>query len=137
MGPRFPDMSGAYDASLRRLAHEVAASLGFSLHEGVYVMLGGPSYESPAEVRFLRLIGADAVGMSTASEVVVARHGGMRVLGVSMISNVIPMPGHSPAAETPHAPAGPLGHEEVLAAGAAAAPRFLSLLKGVVRRMEA
>jgi len=137
MGPRFPDMSGAYDMALRGLAREVAASLGISLQEGVYVMLGGPSYESPAEVRFLRMIGADAVGMSTAAEVVVARHGGMRVLGVSMISNVISMPGHAPASAPAHAAAGLLGHEEVLAAGAAAAPRLLALLKGVVRRMPA
>lgn len=137
LGPRFPDMSGAYDVPLRRLAHEVAESLGFFLHEGVYAMLGGPSYETPAEVRFLRMIGADAVGMSTAAEVVVARHAGMRVLGVSMISNTIPMPGHTGADDTPHAPAGPLGHEEVLAAGAAAGPRLLSLVRGVVRRMDA
>jgi purine-nucleoside phosphorylase len=133
MGPRFPDMSAAYDPDLRRLAHRQAARLGFGLQEGVYAMLGGPSYETPAEVRFLRIIGADAVGMSTASEVVVARHGGMRVLGVSMISNAIPVAG-APAAEAVHtaAPAGLLGHEEVLAAGAAAAPRLLALIRAVL-----
>lgn len=137
LGPRFPDMSAAYDPALRQLAHEVAASLGLCLHDGVYVMLGGPSYETPAEVRFLRLIGADAVGMSTAAEVVVARHSSMRVMGLSMISNVIPMPTQAPTAELAHAPAGPLGHEEVLAAGAAAAPRFISLIRGVIKRLEA
>jgi purine-nucleoside phosphorylase len=109
--------------------------------------MGGPSYETPAEVHFLRAIGADAVGMSTASEVVVARHGAMQVLGVSMISNVIPMPaagagtgggmgataggGHGVA----QSPVGPLGHEEVLANAAKAAPRFVSLLRGLVGRL--
>lgn len=137
LGPRFPDMSGAYDPDLRRLAFQQAARLGFGLHEGVYVMLGGPSYETPAEVRFLRIIGADAVGMSTASEVVVARHGGMRVLGISMISNVIPVAG-APVVEPAHtsAPAGLLGHEEVLAAGAAAAPRLLALIRAVLAHLK-
>ena len=138
LGPRFPDMSGAYDAGLRDLARQVAAELGFALREGVYVMMGGPSYETPAEVRFLRVIGADAVGMSTASEVVVARHSAMRVLGVSMISNVIPLPTLGAAANAgQHASQGPLGHEEVLANAAKAAPRFVSLIRGVVRRLEA
>ena len=137
MGPRFPDMGAAYDAELRALAHQQAARLGFALREGVYAMLGGPSYETPAEVRFLRIIGADAVGMSTASEVVVARHGGMRVLGISMISNAIPVAGVS-VAEVAHsaAPAGLLGHEEVLAAGAAAAPRLLALIRAVLRELQ-
>jgi purine-nucleoside phosphorylase len=140
LGPRFPDMSGAYDPALRDLARQVAAELGFGLREGVYVMMGGPSYETPAEVHFLRLIGADAVGMSTASEVVVARHSAMRVLGVSMISNVIPLPTPGVAAgagQHSHGSEGPLGHEEVLANAAKAAPRFVSLLRGVVRRLEA
>lgn len=138
LGPRFPDMSRAYDPGLRDLAHQVAAELGFSLREGVYVMLGGPSYETPAEVHFLRVIGADAVGMSTASEVVVARHSAMRVLGVSMISNVIPPPTLGAAAGAgQHAAEGPLGHEEVLANAAKAAPRFVSLLRGVLRRLQA
>ncbi|MDP2900290.1 MAG: purine-nucleoside phosphorylase [Candidatus Bathyarchaeota archaeon] len=136
LGPRFPDMSQAYDPGLRDLARQVAAELGFSLREGVYVMLGGPSYETPAEVHFLRVIGADAVGMSTASEVVVARHSAMRVLGVSMISNVIPLPTPGAAAGAgQHGIEGPLGHEEVLANAAKAAPRFVSLLRGVLRRL--
>jgi purine-nucleoside phosphorylase len=138
LGARFPDMSQAYDSGLRDLARQTAAVLGFSVHEGVYAMLGGPSYETPAEVHFLRVIGADAVGMSTASEVVVARHGAMRVLGVSMISNVIPMPATAAAVDAGrHTAEGPLGHEEVLANAAKAAPRFVSLLRGVLRELEA
>jgi purine-nucleoside phosphorylase len=138
LGPRFPDMSAAYDPDLRKLARQVAAEHGFALREGVYVMMGGPSYETPAEVSFLRVIGADAVGMSTASEVVVARHSGMRVLGVSMISNVIPLPAPgAPAGAGHHAAQGLLGHEEVLANAAKAAPRFASLVRGVLRRLAA
>jgi purine-nucleoside phosphorylase len=140
LGPRFPDMSGAYDPGLRDLARQEAAELGFGVREGVYVMMGGPSYETPAEVHFLRLIGADAVGMSTASEVVVARHGGMRVLGLSMISNVIPVPAAGAPASSghhSHDDEGPLGHEEVLANAAKAAPRFVSLIRGFVRRLPA
>jgi len=88
-GPRFPDMSQAYDPQLRQLALEAARHLDITLHQGVYVALAGPSFETPAEVRFLRMIGADAVGMSTVPEVTVARHAGMRVLGISGISNAV------------------------------------------------
>ena len=82
-GPRFPALTSAYDKQLRKLVHEAAAELGMTpyLQEGVYVHLTGPNYETPAEARFLRLLGADTVGMSTAPEVVVAKHCGMRVLG--------------------------------------------------------
>lgn len=139
LGPRFPNMEQAYDFGLRELARQVAANMGLPLKEGVYVMLGGPSYETPAEVRFLRLIGGDAVGMSTAAEVVVARHGGMKVLGISLISNVIPTAttAHRPALTTAApAPAySPLGHEEVLAAAAAATPKFIAFLKGIIRAL--
>ena len=85
-GPRFPDMSQAYDHQLGILAHEVADEAAIRLHAGVYVCLAGPSFESPADLRFLRGAGADAVGMSTVPEVIVARHGGMRILGISGIS---------------------------------------------------
>jgi purine-nucleoside phosphorylase len=122
LGPRFPDMHDAYSADLRRLAKSVASKLGMSLREGVYIVLGGPAFETPAEVRFLRAAGADAVGMSTVAEVIVARHGGQRVLGISMISNVL-----SPAPD-----AGPVNHEEVLAAGADAARRMVPLITGVI-----
>jgi purine-nucleoside phosphorylase len=137
LGVRFPDMSHAYDPDLRALARAVAKDLGIVLHQGVYAMLGGPSYETPAEIHFLRVIGAAAVGMSTASEVVVARHGGMRVLGLSMIANEIPMPvpgqaglGHA------HAGSEPLGHAEVLAAAEQAAPRFAAFVIEVLSRLE-
>ena len=102
-------------------AHE----LGFVLRRGTYVMLGGPSFETPAEVRFLQTMGGDAVGMSTAAEVVVARHAGMRVLGISMISNVL-----SPA---PEAPA--VDHEEVLAAGVLAVQKLIPLISAVITRL--
>ncbi|HFC97150.1 MAG TPA: purine-nucleoside phosphorylase [Thermosulfurimonas dismutans] len=87
-GPRFPDLSQAYSARLRHLFRETARELGETIREGVYVAVPGPSLETPAETRFLRLIGADAVGMSTVPEVIVAVHAGMEVLGISVIANV-------------------------------------------------
>jgi purine-nucleoside phosphorylase len=87
-GPRFPDMSCVYDADLRRLALRVAGDMGLFLQQGVYAGLKGPSFETPAEIRFLKTIGAQAVGMSTVMEVIAARHGGMRVLGLSTITNI-------------------------------------------------
>jgi purine-nucleoside phosphorylase len=125
-GPRFPDMSQAYDPNLRAVARRVATNLGFSLQQGVYVCLAGPSFETPADIRFLRAIGADAVGMSTVPEVIVARHGGTRVMGVSGISNV-PITDPSQERETTH--------EEVLEAGEVIVPHLLSLLKGVLREL--
>jgi purine-nucleoside phosphorylase len=125
LGPRFPGMNDAYDPALRALTMRVAEGQGLRLRQGVYVMLGGPSYETPAEVAFLRLIGGDAVGMSTASEVAVARHVGLRVLGFSLISNVL---SHQPGQASPT-------HEEVLAATAAAMPRFIALIRGIVKAM--
>jgi purine-nucleoside phosphorylase len=129
LGPRFPVMAGAYDPGLRRTARLVAGENGFDLREGVYAWVAGPSFESPAEIRFLRTIGADAVGMSTVPEVIVARHGGMRVLGVSIITNVA---GH-------HEGTGeivPEVHQEVLAASARAVPRLAALIRGVLRKMD-
>ena len=126
LGPRFPDMSKAYDRDLRRLAVAVASEAGLPLHQGVYVGLTGPTYETPADIRFLRLIGADAVGMSTVPEVIVARHGGMRVLGLSGISNVA-IDQIDTEAEA--------SHEEVLQAGKQLAPRMTTLIKGVLARM--
>lgn len=126
LGPRFPDMSEAYDRSLRSLALRVAGELGMTLHQGVYAGLGGPNFETPADLRFLRLIGVDAVGMSTVPEVVVARHGGLRVLGLSGISNV-----------ACHDPAGGVEttHEEVLQAGQVIVPKLTALLRGVLRAL--
>ncbi len=126
LGPRFPDMSRAYDPALRRIARQVAQERELPLHEGVYTGLSGPSFETPAEIRFLRLIGADAVGMSTTPEVTVARHGGLRVLGVSGISNV---------AHTAPDPAQETTHEEVLEAGRLIVPRLTALIRGVLSRI--
>jgi purine-nucleoside phosphorylase len=126
IGPRFPDMTEPYDAVLRRLAHETAQEQGFTLREGVYAFVAGPSYETPAELRFLQLTGGDAVGMSTVPSVVVARHAGIRVLGISTISNLA----------LPDPPAGTvLTHEEVLEACRQAVPRLASLLEGVLQRL--
>jgi purine-nucleoside phosphorylase len=124
LGPRFPDMSQAYDPDLRELARQVASEKGIVLREGVYVGLAGPSFETPADIRFLRTIGADAVGMSTVPEVTVARHGGLRVLGMSSITNVAAT---EPGQET--------SHEEVLAAGQQIVPRLMALIQGVLARM--
>ncbi|HHY22836.1 MAG TPA: purine-nucleoside phosphorylase [Clostridiaceae bacterium] len=87
-GPRFPDMSQAYSRELGRKAKEAALSIGIELQEGVYAALTGPSYETPAEIKYLRFIGADAVGMSTVPEVIAANHGGINVLGISCITNM-------------------------------------------------
>jgi purine-nucleoside phosphorylase len=125
-GPRFPDMSEPYDTQLQAIAREVAAKADVPLREGVYICLAGPSFETPADLKFLRLIGADAVGMSTVPEVTIARHGGTRVLGLSGISNVASLDG-VPAAETTH--------EEVLEAGQVLVPRLESVIRGVLRAL--
>jgi purine-nucleoside phosphorylase len=123
LGPRFPDMTDAYDPALGNLTRAVARELGILLREGVYIMLAGPSFESPADVRFIRMIGADAVGMSTVPEVIAARHGAARVLGISLISNSLA-----------HAH-DKVSHEEVLEAGKNAVPRLAALINGVLARM--
>jgi len=125
-GPRFPDMSRVYDLALREVALEVAGSQGLQLRQGVYVCLAGPSFETSADLRFLRLAGADAVGMSTVPEATVARHGGLRVLGLSGISNVANLDGSSVTT-----------HEEVLAAGQTLVPKLTALLTGVLRHWPA
>lgn len=123
-GPRFPDMSEPYDAALRKKAHAVALEEGIRLQEGVYVAVSGPALETRAEYRFLRTIGGDAVGMSTVPEVVVANHMGVRVLAVSVITDM----GLPDALE-------PLALEDVLAVASEAEPRLTELIKGVVRRL--
>ena len=125
LGARFPAMTNAYDSGLGRLAREVAAAVGARIHDGVYAMLAGPSFETPAELRMLQTLGIDAVGMSTVPEVIVARHGGMRVLGISMISNIA----------TPDAP--PANHEEVLAAGEMVKPKFTALITQLLAQIAA
>lgn len=122
---RFPDMSAPYDAGLASLARGVAAEQGTPLHEGVYAALLGPAYETPAEVRMLQFLGADAVGMSTVPEVIVARALGMRVLGISCITNLAC--GLSLA---------PITHDDVLATTARAARRFTALVRGVLRHLQ-
>lgn len=127
VGPRFPDMTAPYDAPLRSLARRVAADAGINLREGVYAYVAGPSFETPAELRFLQIAGGDAVGMSTAPEVVVARHAGIRVLGISTVANLAlpdPPPGMT------------LNHEEVLEMGLRAVPRLIIVVRGVLSRLD-
>jgi purine-nucleoside phosphorylase len=119
---RFPDMSAAYDPALRARAREVARAVGVTVHEGVYAGLLGPSFETPAEIRMLATLGAHAVGMSTVLEVIAARARGVRVLGISTITNLA-------AGITDQ----PLNHEEVLEAGRAVARDLEALVRGVVR----
>jgi purine-nucleoside phosphorylase len=123
-GPRFPDMSQAYDRALLGLARDVAQQEGLELRQGVYACLAGPSFETPADLRFLRAIGVDAVGMSTVPEVIVARHGGTRVLGISGISNKANLDGDSVTT-----------HDEVLQAGATIVPKLTGLIRGVLARL--
>ncbi|PGT83738.1 purine-nucleoside phosphorylase [Bacillus sp. AFS040349] len=124
MGPRFPDMSESYDKQLRELARGIASELHIKLQEGVYVGNTGPSYETPAEVRALRILGGDAVGMSTVPEVIVARHTGLKVLGISCISNMA---------------AGildqPLSHDEVIETTEKVRANFLNLVKSIVEKI--
>ena len=123
-GPRFPDMSEVYSRRLRELTAAVAAEQGLALAHGVYVALHGPSYETPAEIRSLRAIGADAVGMSTVPEAIVARHMQLEVLGISCISNMA-------AGVLPQ----PLVHDEVMAVARRVRVRFGALLEGVIGRL--
>jgi purine-nucleoside phosphorylase len=123
-GPRFPDMSRVYDRHLIDLARQVASENQITLREGVYICLAGPSFETPADLRFLRNAGADAVGMSTVPEVTVARHSEIRVLGISGISNKANLDGNTTTT-----------HEEVLEAGKVIVPKLTTLIKGVLRRL--
>jgi purine-nucleoside phosphorylase len=123
-GPRFPDMSEAYSKTYREAAKQCAAALNIPLREGVYAALTGPSYETPAEIRYLRTIGADLIGMSTVPEVIVANHAGMKVLAISCVTNMA---------------AGILdqkiNHEEVLETGLRVRGAFVQLLKAVLPRL--
>jgi purine-nucleoside phosphorylase len=125
LGPRFPDMSEAYSRTYREIAKQVAAELGVDIGEGVYAAMLGPSYETPAEIRFLRTIGADLVGMSTALEAIAANHAGMKVLGISCVTNM--------AAGV--IPDSKLVHEEVLEAGAMVRDTLVRFLKALLPRL--
>jgi purine-nucleoside phosphorylase len=124
LGPRFPDMSDAYDARLREVAREVAVAKGITLREGVYVAVSGPNLETRAEYRFLRAIGADVVGMSTVPEVIVAVHGGMRVLGISIITDMCLPDSLEPATM-----------EKIIAVANGAEPKLTQLVTGVLERL--
>ncbi|MBG0786608.1 MAG: purine-nucleoside phosphorylase [Anaerolineaceae bacterium] len=123
-GVRFPDMSQPYDKELLAKAREACDAADIPYQEGVYVGLAGPSFETPAELRFLKAIGADAVGMSTVPEVIVARHSGMRVLGISGISNKANLDGSTMTT-----------HEEVLEAGRVLVPKLTGLIRGTLSRL--
>src|SRR5207248_2646319 len=123
-GPRFPDMSAVYSPRLRALADETAKANGIALAHGVYAALLGPSYETPAEIRYLRTIGADAVGMSTVPEAIVARHMGIDVLGISCITNMA-------AGVLPQ----PLNHSEVMDTARRVRGQFIALLEGIIGRL--
>lgn len=125
-GPRFPDMTHAYSRKLREIALEAGKRLGLDIYEGVYAAMHGPQYETPAEIRFLRTIGADLVGMSTVSEVIAARHMRMEVLAISCVTNMA---------------AGildqPLNHEEVLETGRKVQEQFIALIEAVMPKIAA
>jgi purine-nucleoside phosphorylase len=123
-GPRFPDMTEVYSSRLRRIADEAGTTIAPPLVHGVYAALPGPSYETPAEIRYLRTIGADAVGMSTAPEAIAARHMGVEVLGISCISNMA-------AGVLPQ----PLDHNEVMETTRRVRDRFVALLEGIIGRL--
>ena len=123
-GPRFPDMSTAYKPYLREIAKNTAKDLGIEVKEGVYTMFSGPTYETPAEIRMVRLLGGDAVGMSTAPEVIVANHSGIDVLGISCLTNMA---------------AGileqPLNHEEVIETSNKVKSSFMKLTREIIGRL--
>ncbi len=121
LGQRFPDMSQAYCPSLRHIAETIAKGANFALPQGVYAAMSGPNYETPAEIRMLRILGADLVGMSTVPEVIAARHMGAKVLALSCVTNLAAGIG-----------IGTLSHDEVKTAAAAAQPRFETLLTGII-----
>ena len=124
LGARFPDMSEVYSSRLRRIADDAAAATGVPVQHGVYVATHGPSYETPAEIRFFRTIGADAVGMSTVPEAIAARHMGLEVLGISCITNMA-------AGVLP----GPLNHDEVMDTARRVRGSFIALLEGILARL--
>jgi purine-nucleoside phosphorylase len=126
LGPRFPDMSEVYSRQYRETAKQVAKELGISISEGVYAAMLGPNYETPAEIRYLRIIGADVVGMSTVPEAIMANYMGMKVLGISCVTNMA-------AGILPQK----INHEEVLETGAMVRDTLVRFLKALLPRLEA
>ncbi len=124
LGPRFPDMSDAYDDELIQLVHQVGEKIGIETHEGVYVSISGPSYSSKAESKMFQLIGADTIGMSTVPEVIVAKHGGMKVIGISCVTDMAILEG----SET-------ISHEQVIEVANRTRPKFIELVKAVVNEV--
>lgn len=124
LGPRFPDMSDAYDKELIGLVHRVGEKIGVETHEGVYVSISGPTYSSKAESKMFQLIGADTIGMSTVPEVIVAKHGGMRVIGISCVTDMAIFEG----TET-------ISHEQVMAVADKTRPKFINLVKSVINEV--
>ena len=123
-GPRFPDMMNAYNDVLRDIAVGISSEIDIGLRQGIYASLAGPNFETPADLRFLQVIGADAVGMSTVPEVIVARHSGIRVLGISGISNKANLDGNTPTS-----------HEEVIEAGRVIVPKLVAMIRGVLKNI--
>lgn len=121
LGPRFPDMSSAYDKDLIQLVHKVGEEIGVKTHEGVYVSISGPTYSSKAESKMFRLMGADTIGMSTVPEVIVAKHSGMRVIGISCVTDMAIFEGSAS-----------ISHDQVMAVANKARPKFINLVKSVV-----
>ena len=122
-GPRFPDMSNAYDRKLREEIEKTAHNLGIALKTGVYMAFSGPSFETPAEIKMARAMGADAVGMSTVPEVIIANHCGMKVMGISLITNM-----------ASGVTGEPLSHEEVMETGERVKPVFMKLVEALVEK---
>ena len=124
LGPRFPDMSEAYSENLIELAEEVSSIQGILTRKGVYIGVHGPSYETPSEIRYFRRIGAHAVGMSTVPEVIVANHMGLKVLGISCITNM-----------AAGVLAEPLSHEDVVEIADKVKPKFIKLIRGIIKKI--
>ena len=125
LGPRFPDMSSAYDKDLIQLSHKVAKKLSITTHEGVYIGISGPNYSSKAELRMCIGLGADVVGMSTVPEVIVARHGGTKVLGISCVTDMA-IPDQLVS----------ISHEEVMEVANKTKPKFINLVKGILHEVK-
>ncbi|MFW5648577.1 MAG: purine-nucleoside phosphorylase [Candidatus Alkaliphilus sp. MAG34] len=124
LGPRFPDMSDAYDKDLIQLIHKVGEKIGIKVHNGVYVSISGPTYSSKAESKMFRLIGADTIGMSTVPEVIVAKHSGMKIMGISCVTDMAIFEG----TET-------ISHEQVMEIADKTRPKFINLIKSFIKEV--